>query len=88
MTKQTIEYRLSAIESRNKRVEQDKAWETSWTRRLSISAITYISVVTYLFVIKNSSPFINGLVPVIGYLLSTIALPVIRKIWSKQRKKL
>ncbi len=78
-----IESRISAIESRNKRVEQDKAWETSWTRRISVSVITYFSVVSYLFVIKNNNPFINGLVPVIGYLLSTIALPIIRKFWSK-----
>ncbi len=28
-----IEKRLNVIESRNQRVEADKAWETSWTSR-------------------------------------------------------
>ena len=37
-----IESRLSAIEERNKKVERDKAWEVSWTRRVSIMALTYV----------------------------------------------
>jgi hypothetical protein len=34
----TIEQRLAAIEERNQRVELDKKWETSWVRRISMSA--------------------------------------------------
>jgi hypothetical protein len=34
--KKSIEERLEKIEKRNSRVELDKAWETSWTRKLSI----------------------------------------------------
>ena len=83
MKNRTAEERITAIEVRNSKVEQDKAWETSWTRRISISLITYISVVAYLFVIENDSPFVNGLVPVGGYLLSTFALPVVGKNWEK-----
>ncbi|MEK7615775.1 MAG: hypothetical protein AAB420_01035 [Patescibacteria group bacterium] len=37
-----IEERIKTIEARNTRVETDKAWETSWTRRLSIAIATYI----------------------------------------------
>lgn len=50
----TIEERLSAIEERNRRVEADKAWETSWLRILSISVITY--VVAVLLVMLNADP--------------------------------
>ena len=35
------------IKERNKRVELDKAWETSWTRKLCICILTYIVVVIY-----------------------------------------
>ena len=31
-----LEKRIEAIEERNKRVELDKAWETSWTRKICI----------------------------------------------------
>ena len=81
-----MDKRLSDIEARNKRVELDKAWETSWTRRLSIATLTYVVVVSYLFVIDNDKPFINGLVPVVGFLLSTLVLPQIKSLWLKNRK--
>lgn len=35
-----LEKRVEAIEERNKRVETDKAWETSWTRRICIMVLT------------------------------------------------
>ena len=80
--------KINAIEARNKRVELDKAWETSWTRRLTIAILTYIVVVAYLFVIDNDRPFINGLVPVFGFLLSTLVLPQIKTIWLNYQKHL
>jgi hypothetical protein len=78
-----LEKRVAAIEKRNQRVEQDKAWETSWTRRLSIGAMTYAVVVSYLVVINNDQPFINGLVPAIGFVLSTLVLKQVRNLWQK-----
>ena len=63
--------RIENLEARNKRVEGDKAWETSWTRRLSIMLLTYLVVVFYLHFVVHISPLINALVPVIGFFLST-----------------
>ncbi len=84
----SIEDRIVTIEKRNEKVELDKAWETSWIRRLSIAILTYIVIVAYLtFVIKNDRPFINAFVPVMGYLLSTLALSLIRDFWSSTQKK-
>ncbi len=37
-----IEKEIEKIKERNKRVEKDKAWETSWTRRICIMILTYI----------------------------------------------
>jgi len=78
-----LEKRLEAIEKRNLRVEQDKAWETSWTRRISITVSTYIIVVMYLLVVGNDRPFINALVPAVGYFLSTLVLKSVRNFWQK-----
>lgn len=79
----TLEERITAIEARNQRVELDKKWETSWVRRLSIATLTYIVVVCYLWVIGNSSPFINAIVPPVGFLLSTLVMKQIRSLWQK-----
>lgn len=78
-----LEPRVAAIEKRNQNVEQDKAWETSWTRRISIALLTYLVVLGYLFVIGNDQPFINALVPPVGFVLSTLVLKSIRARWQK-----
>ncbi len=78
-----LEKRLEVIEARNKKVESDKAWEVSWTRRISIAVLTYIVIVSYLLYIDNDAPYINAVVPVVGFLLSTLAISWIKKIWQK-----
>jgi hypothetical protein len=86
MTKSSIEDRLAAIEARNTRVEGDKAWETSWTRRLSIMVLTYIVVAFYLHFVVHISPWINALVPVIGFFLSTLTVSLVKKMWLAKRE--
>lgn len=85
MKKQSIEDRLAVIEARNKKVEADKAWETSWTRRLSIMALTYVVVVAYLYFVVHIDPWVNALVPVIGFFLSTVTIEFIKKRWVTRR---
>lgn len=78
---------IAKIKERNKRVEKDKAWETSLTRKIVIAILTYIVVVIYSILIKNvSNVYLTSLIPVIGFLLSTLSLNLIRKIWEKRRK--
>ncbi len=84
--KQSVESRLSAIEARNKRVELDKKWEISLTRRLSIGVLTYAVVFIYLTIIGNNNPLVNAFVPAIGFVLSTALLKSIRDIWQKKNK--
>ena len=78
---------IEKIKQRNKRVELDKKWETSITRRIFIAILTYLVVVLYTFTIsKISNIFLSSLVPVIGFLLSTLSLKGIRKIWERTLK--
>lgn len=86
MTKQTIEERLAIVEARNIKVEGDKAWETSWTRRLSIMALTYLVVVAYLHFVVHIDPWINAIVPVIGFFLSTLTIEFIKTRWKSHQK--
>ena len=79
-----FEKEIKEIKARNKRVETDKAWETSWTRRICIMILTYIVVITYSYVVKEfDNIFLSSLVPVIGFTLSTLSLKLVRKIWEK-----
>ncbi len=81
-----IEKRIEKIEERNKRVELDKAWETSWTRKICIMILTYLIVISYSYLIrKYENIFLTSLVPVIGFTLSTLSLRAIRKIWESNK---
>lgn len=80
-----LEKEIKKIQERNKRVELDKAWETSWTRRICIMILTYIVVIIYSYVIKEfDNIFLSSLVPVIGFTLSTLSLKLVRKIWENK----
>ncbi len=83
-----IDEEIEKIWERNKRVELDKKWETSFTRRAFICLITYVIVVIYSFMIqKISNVWLSSLVPVIGFTLSTLSLKLIRNIWEKKIEK-
>ena len=74
MDNKDLENEIAKIKERNKRVELDKAWETSWTRRICIMILTYIVVIIYSYVIKEfGNIFLSSLVPVIGFTLSTLS---------------
>ena len=82
-----LENKIKSIEKRNKKVETDKAWETSWTRRICIMVLTYIVVIVYSYIIKKyDNVLLSSLVPVIGFTLSTLSIGIVRKIWQKNRK--
>ncbi len=83
----TLEERVKRIEERNKKVESDKAWEGSWFRKIVLIAFTYIAVGLYLNVINVANPWTNAIVPSLGFLLSTLTLPWIKKWWSKNLYK-
>ena len=76
--------KIKSIEERNKRVEIDKAWETSFTRKFIIAVITYFIVVLFLYLISVNRPWLNALVPTGGYILSTLTLPFVKKGWLKR----
>lgn len=80
-----LEKEIEQIKQRNKKVELDKKWETSFTRRICICILTYIVVVIYSYLIRYfDNIFFSSLVPVIGFTLSTLSVKYIRKIWEKK----
>lgn len=83
---QKLERDILKIQERNKRVELDKAWETSITRKLSIAILTYFVITLFFFAAGFSRPFLSSIVPTVGYMLSTISLPIVKKWWIKKHE--
>lgn len=80
-----LEKELNSVRERNRRVEDDKAWETSWTRRSLIALFTYLALGLYLWAIRIPSPWLNAIVPTVGFLLSTLTLPWFKRRWLRRR---
>ncbi|MCB0323602.1 MAG: hypothetical protein KDD69_08510 [Bdellovibrionales bacterium] len=78
------EAELRLIRQRNQRVEADKAWERSTTRRIALAFATYVVTAVVFYSIGVSAPLQNALIPTTGYLLSTLSLPRVRAWWQRQ----
>lgn len=83
MSDLSLEQRVSKIENRNKEVEINKAWETSWTRKILVAVFTYLAIALYLKFIVKIDPWINAIIPTVGFLLSALTLPYFKKFWEK-----
>lgn len=85
-TIEELKKEIDEIKSRNMRVEADKAWETSWTRRVLILVLTYIVIVIFFFASGLGNPLINAIVPTIGFFLSTLSVPFIKEWWLRKQR--
>jgi len=73
-----LQEEVHKIKMRNKRVEADKAWETSWARKIVISMLTYVVIVIFFYFMQLPNPLINASVPALGFLLSTLTIPLFK----------
>ena len=77
-----MEQEISALHERNRRIERDKAWETSYERRALLTAATYITIGLYLQALGIKQAWLHASVPAAGFLLSTCTLSQIRRRFS------
>lgn len=82
-----LEKDIQLLQKRNNLVELDKAWERSNLRRILIIMFTYIIIGTYLMAIKVDRPWVNAIVPAVGFTLSTLTLPFFKRLWIKRKIK-
>ena len=82
-TLQGLQKQIDSINESNKKVETDKAWETSYVRRGLLIIFTYVAIGLYLQAINIDRPWLNAIIPAIGFLLSTLTLPLFKKIWRE-----
>ncbi len=77
-----LEKEIVQIKERNKRVELDKTWETSLTRKLIIVILTYFVMVVFFYFAELPKPLINSIVPALAFILLTLSLPIFKKVWT------
>jgi preprotein translocase subunit SecF len=83
---QELKNEIEKIKERNARVEADKAWETSFSRKVLIAVLTYIVIVLFFLVADLQRPFVSAIIPTIGFILSTLSIPFFKKIWVERKK--
>ncbi len=77
---------IEKIKARNRRVEADKAWETSKTRAVFITLSIYLLAVLLMLLTGTANPLFNASVPALGYLLSTSTYGILKNWWLEKRK--
>ena len=80
-----LESTIDSIIKRNARVELDKKWETSITRFLCVTAVTYVTINLLLWTIGGPYPPVHALVPTCGYMLSTLTFRKVKEIWTRRQ---
>jgi len=78
-----LEKEVRALQLRNKTVEIEKAWETSGLRRTIVFFLTYLAIGIYMWAIEVKDPWLNAIIPAVGFWLSTLTLPLFKKLWEK-----
>lgn len=82
-----VDNEIKRIEQRNRRVEAEKAWETSLFRSLTICVITYVITAIVFLMIGVKYYYLNALIPTTGFFLSTLSLRPIRNWWITHRMR-
>ena len=78
-----LQHEVALLKARNRRVGLDKAWSDSLSRKLLIAAATYASLGVYMAAIGIKDPWLNAIVPTVGYVLSTWSFPAARNAWVR-----
>jgi hypothetical protein len=82
-----LEAEIEKIKERNKRVESDKAWETSKTRMLFVSCITFALAYFFMILVGEKAPFWKALAGSIAYIASTTTYGILKSWWLKRKNR-
>ena len=78
-----IEEEIRKIKERNAKVEIDKAWEISKTRRIILAIFIYVFASLIFFSIGIPDPFLNALIPTCAFVISIASFPFFKEFWVK-----
>ena len=75
--------RVSIMEKHSVHKAKQKAWEGSLSRTLLLASLTYGVCTGLLYLIQVETPYLVGVIPTTGYLLSRPGLSFCQRIWEK-----
>lgn len=81
MIRNGLEKRVAAIEARNRKVELDKAWETSIARKVVLFVATFLLTYIFLRLIDENYPAGNAVLASIGFVLSASTISYLKNYW-------
>lgn len=82
-----LEKLVAAIQERNRRVEKDKAWETSTFRIITVAIITYFVMCLIFYFLGIDKFLFNAIIPTLGFVLSTQSLSFIKNWWTAKNAR-
>lgn len=81
-----LQSQVDELKHRNFLKDQDKAFESSWTRTITIICLTYGTLFGYMWGIGVNQPALSAIVPTVGFTLSTLSLPYLKQFWYYFRR--
>ncbi len=84
---QQLKQEIERIQTRNRRVDADKAWETSLSRRVLVAFLTYCVVALFFLMAEMSRPFVGAVVPTIGFIVSTLTISQFKSYWVQKNSQ-
>jgi len=78
-----VEKEIEALKQRNFEKDRGKEFESSYTRVIFIMVVTYWTLFGYMAIIKTNQPFLDAIVPTVGFNISTWSLPHVKVCWIK-----
>lgn len=82
----SLQREVNQLKQRNFEKDRGKEFESSYTRVLFLMAVTYWTLFGYMaLVIKSKNPFLDAIVPTVGFNISTWSLPYVKEWWIQAR---
>ena len=89
----TVEQRLdylqsevTALHQRNFEKDRGKEFEGSYARVIFLMVVTYLTLYCYMqWVLKTDFPYLDAIVPTVGFNISTWSLPFVKEYWIQAR---
>jgi len=93
-TIQTLSERIAILEEQvqklillEKYIALQKKWDQSRIRITLNASGVYLVTVIFMHVLAIENPAVSALIPVFGYVITTISLPLVKKLWIKSYLK-
>lgn len=83
---ENLKREVEKIQERNRRVETDKAWETSRTRNIFIALSSFVLIYIVMRQVNADHPLANAVLASLAYYFSTLSYGAIKSWWLKRRK--